>query len=239
MAQKISREKIRYGLKHDEFIETAFDITTWVEENWQKVAYAAGAIIVVGLGVMAFIAWQGNRKAAAARLFGEGMMLYQETQEGSALDALGVSTDHSAKYQEAIGKFEEARGRAGRSSLGDVAELYQGIVYLKSGDAAQAVTLFEQVSASNDPVLAGTARANLAEAHVASGQTQQAIDLWTEIADDPEGFFPADIALLNAGRLLDQQGRAEESRQVLQELIDRFPSAPSAIAARELMGEAR
>ncbi|MDX1387963.1 MAG: tetratricopeptide repeat protein [Acidobacteriota bacterium] len=235
MAQKISREKIRYGLKHDEFIETAFDITTWVEEHWQKVAYVAGAIVVVGLGVMAFIAWQGNRKAEAARLFGEGMLAYQDTRQGSALDALGLPTDRSAKYGEAIAKFEAARERAGGSALGDVARLYQGIVYLESGDAAQAVTVFEAVAAGDDPVLAGTARANLAEAYVSSGQTQQAIDLWRQIADDSEEFFPADIALLNAGRLLAQQGRTEESRQVLLELIERFPSAPSAIAARELL----
>jgi tetratricopeptide (TPR) repeat protein len=239
MAKKVSREKIRYGLKHDEFVETAFDIGTWVEENWKKVAIGAAAIVVVGLAVMALLSWRSHRLGEAVRLFGEGFMIYDEASRGSALDALGLETDKSAKYDEALAKFDEAQEIAGSTPLGDAAEMYRGIVLLKSGNATEAVPILESITEGGvEPVLAGTARANLAEAYAATGRTDEAIEQWKQLADDPEGYFPADIALLNAGTMLEAQGRADESRQALRDLIERFPGSQAAATAREKLGEA-
>jgi tetratricopeptide (TPR) repeat protein len=239
MAKKVSREKIRYGLKHDEFVETAFDIGTWIEENWKKVATGVGAIVVIGLAVMAFLSWRSHRLEEASRLFGEGFVIYDEASRESGLDALGLETDRSAKYDEALTKFDEAKSKAGSTRLADVAEMYRGIVLLKSGNASEAVPILEEITAGGvEPLLAGTARANLAEAYAATGRKDQAIEQWKKIADDPESYFPADIALLNAGRMLEAQGRTDESRQALRDLIDRFPESQAASTARELLGEA-
>ena len=117
--------------------------------------------------------------------------------------------------------------------------MYRGIVLLKSGSASEAVPILESITQGGvEPVLAGTARANLAEAYATTGRKDEAIEQWKQIADDPESYFPADIALLNAGKMLEEQGRTDESHQALRDLIERFPGSQAAGTASKMLGEA-
>ena len=72
MAKKITQKE----LKHDEFVDAAWDFGHWLEENWPTVVKAAVAVAVIG-GIALFWFWYaGQRKAQGAVLLAEG--LYRE-----------------------------------------------------------------------------------------------------------------------------------------------------------------
>ena len=60
MAQRISRKE----LKHDEFVEKAFDFGEWLEENWKTAAGYAGLAAVL---IVAILGWRACTAASTPK----------------------------------------------------------------------------------------------------------------------------------------------------------------------------
>ena len=236
MARRISRKR----MKHDEFVEAAFDAGVWLEENWKKVAGALGAAVAAVLIVSGWFAWSSHQKDKAGRLFDEGFLLYRGSVSGDGATDAAQGSSKQERYRQALDWFDQAANKAGRSPLGNVATFYQGIIHLESGNPGEAARILEQVvSRARYPAVGDTARAKLAEAYAATGEEDKARALWSELAEAPDTFFPQDLALLNLGKLLRRQGKADEARDVLQDLLDSYPQSFSAAEAQRLMERAR
>lgn len=227
MAQKITRK----DLKHDEFVEAGLDAGEWLEEHWRTVAAGAGAVLAVVLLFVVWNWWSENRQARAGRLAAEGFALLEPPRSGTV-----PAADPAA----AAAKFEEAATMAGGSPLGDVARTYRGVALLRAGRAAEAVPLLETVAGSvEDPVLGGTARALLADALEASGNSDRAAEVLRELADAADPVYPADLALLRLGEVRARQGRDDEARQAWEGVLSRFPESAASAQARERLGRPR
>ena len=97
-------------------------------------------------------------------------------------------------------------------------------------------TLLDDVAgSSSNPVLAATAKANLASALADAGELERSESTWRELAAAPSAYFPKDMALLGLGKLLIDQGREGEARGVLQEVVDDFPQTSSMVEAQALL----
>jgi hypothetical protein len=213
MARRITRK----SMKQDEFVEAAFDAGEWLEENWRIVVIALAGVVGAVLIVLGFLSWRGARQAAAADRFAEGLALYE------------------ASPGEALGLFEEASSKAG-GSLGDVADLYLGLSHLDSGNVADAGRVLQQVAdGAANPVLAATARVNLAAALAASGETERAVSLYRELASAETAYYPKEMALLALGKLLIAHGRDGEAQGVLREVVDDYPQTASMTEAQTLL----
>lgn len=217
----------RKSLKHDEFIDAAYDFGEWMEENWKKVVLWVGIAFGIFLIVIAVLQWQKARHRAAVAVFGEG---YTRMAGGDALDPTAAPTDDD--FRAAAERFGEARQKAG-GSLADVAGLMQGAAALRVGDADQASGVLADVQGASSEV-GHAAKALIATQHAEAARYDEAAALWREIADG--GFYPSDWALFRMGVVFEQAGRYDDARDAMQEAVDGAePGSPYAAQAQQAL----
>jgi outer membrane protein assembly factor BamD (BamD/ComL family) len=79
------------------------------------------------------------------------------------------------------------------------------------------------------------ARLGLAEAYARSGQFEQAITSYKELAQRKDGQLPIDGILIQLGRTQRDAGKAGDAQQTFTRLVEEFPdSAFAADAKREI-----
>jgi TolA-binding protein len=227
MAQKISRK----DLKHDELVEAAFDLGEWIQKHRRNLLIGGGAAVAVLVIAGAWLAWSAKSEAAAKEAFAEGLRLYGATDSRTSV----AQAPKAADYPGALAAFEKAARSGGSSSVGRVAELYRGATLLRMGRAGEAAPVLEEAARSlDDRRASNSAKALLAQAYEASGSDDRAATVLRELATDKSGY-PADLALLDLARLLRKQGKLDEARQALQDLLARYPQSERAVEARALL----
>ncbi len=215
MAQKISRK----ALKHDEFVEAAFDYGQWLEKHWPAVAVGVGAILVVLLAYAGYQWWGGRAEARSETNLTQGLALYAA---GDRLD-------------QALSTFQKA---AGTTAAGQVAQFYVGATQLRMGQAKQAAASLDRAAVSaSSRSLADTARALEAEAYRRAGDLDKAAGIWRTLAQAQDGVFPPAEARVRLGDVLQAQGKTDEAKQAWREAASGSPDDPAALEARQKLGE--
>jgi TolA-binding protein len=233
MARRISKQR----MKHDEFIEVAFDAGAWIEKHWRTVAACVGAALALVLIVAGWSWWSGRRDTEVARLVSEGLYLYSGQQDASAGAGQSVS---AGRYAEALPLFEKAARLGKRSPRGRVAEFYRGASLLRLGRAVEAIPVLEDVAGSaSDRPLADAARGLVAEAYAKAGDVEKAAAAYRKLSETAGAAFPPDVALLQLARVYEDRGRARDARQVLQEIISKYPQGSAAAEARTRLESVR
>lgn len=222
MSDKITRK----SLKHDEFVEAAFDFERWLEVNWKPVAAGVSAVIVVALVIWGLVATGRGKTERASRELSEGI--------AKLLPAPGAdappTNDLSARYAAALPSFEKTAESASGTAAGRTAAFYRGAALVRLGRAAEAVPVLEGVTGSGaDDMVASLARAKLAEALTATQQTDRAVSTWKELAETTGSYYPRDLALYWQADTLFRAGRMDEAKTVLDGII----AAPPGIATED------
>ncbi len=227
MARKVTRK----ALKHDEFVEAAFDFEQWIEKHWMPLAAIAGIALSVTLAVWGWSRWSGRVHSETARMVGEGL---QEIRRDASTPG-SPGGDAASRYRSALASFEEAAKRDPRSRAGRVAVFYQGAALLQLGKASEAIGVLEPLASSADGFLGDATRAELAWAYAQAGQTDRAVSAWKDLATRPDAVYPPDLALYHAAAILSGAGRRDEARSVLQDLTTRFPQGAAFQDASKLL----
>ena len=92
----------------------------------------------------------------------------------------------------------------------------------ESNDAMGAKATLEALIAANPDFKSADGHLLFARAVEAAGDASKALDEYRVLAE----YFPGGEAAVRYARLLSQQGRADDARRVLRELIDRMSLAP-------------
>ena len=225
LAKKITQK----SLKHDEFIDAAFDFGRWLEENWAIAAkWLLGTILVI-IGIVVWVAYSRHSRAQLRNSLAAGLHLYE--------DAQGTGSWDPASLTPALETFDAAASRGGSSATGMLARFYQGSTLYRLGRLDEAAVTLEELVAQSaaGETLGATARGMLARVHVAAGHREKAILLLESILDQEESLIPPDIALLDLGRIHRDDGDPEQARVRWQRIVDEFPLSVSAAEARRLL----
>jgi TolA-binding protein len=206
MARRITMKE----MKHDEFVEAAFDFTQWIEKHWKTVVMVVVAIVVVALLVYGWVWNAGRKRDEAAQFVAQGITAYERAQAADFADAdeLSGALDH----------FDSAIDASSRSAAGDSAKFYRGATLYRLGRTDEAITAF-------------------AEVYVESGQSEQALSLLSEAAARDEAAYPTDLVLLQLGRIQRDGGDEASARQSWQRIVDEFPDSAAASEANTLLAE--
>jgi TolA-binding protein len=104
------------------------------------------------------------------------------------------------------------------------------------GEAASAATTYQQViDRAGNGLYGQMSRLGLAEAQAQTGQYEQAINTFKDLAQRKDGEVPIDGVLLRLGRVYVDAGKKSDAEQTFNRLVEEFPDSPfSADARREL-----
>jgi predicted negative regulator of RcsB-dependent stress response len=224
MAKKITQKQ----LKHDEFVEAAFDFGHWLEEHWVKVASSVVAVIFVAVAVVVWNAWARRSEERAAQRLAQGIDRYEQAEDGGFVDRESLDA--------ALETFDDVSG-AGGEGPGRVARFYRGATMFRLDRLEEAKADLEQVVAETgaSDTLGATAQLLLAQVEVAAGRTDEAIALLQGLADQPDAAVPPGQALLELGRVHQSMGRSEEARRHWRRILDEYPQSIAATEANSLL----
>ena len=225
MAKKITQKQ----LKHDEFIDAAFDFGHWLEEHWATVLKWVGAGIAVALLVVAWSAWSRKGLDDAKRQLALGIDQFK------ASEATGFSDVDSLNA--ALKRFDEVADDLGGRSPGQLARFYCGATLYQLDRLDEAKTALTEVVEETDAseTVGATARVMLARVEVAAGRTDEAVALLQALVDRSDSAVPPARALLEIGRIHDAAGRHDEARRQWERVVSEHPQSVSAPEARTLL----
>ena len=224
MARRITMKE----MKHDEFVEAAFDFTHWLEKNWKTVVIVAGAILVVALMVYGWI-WSAERnREQAEQLVAQGIVHYERAQTVDFADPNELSA--------ALDQFDSAIDASSRSRAAESARFYRGAALYRLGRTEDAMAALGEIANGDAvaPTLAWTATSLLAEVYVGAGQNDRAVELLSSAASRDDPAFPTDLALLQLGRIQREDGDSDAARESWQRLVDEFWNQRDMDAAQQL-----
>lgn len=184
------------------------------EAHWKKIA---AALIAVVVGILAVGAWA-----------------YHRANVESSAAALYATADKPESWQEVVVKYPDSVS-AGNAQLRIASSLRA------EGKTDEAVVELERFTAAQpDHPMAGAAWLALGEIRQSQGKKPDALEAYRVASGRYQSSYAAPLALLAEARLLASEGKAGESKAILESIGSSYPDGPAAmVAAAELAAISR
>lgn len=182
-----------------------------------------GAIVAVIVVVAAVICYNtfigGPRADKASTALARGQEYFNAEQFDKALNGDGAGYTG----------FVKIASDYGSTDAGNLANLYAGLSYYHLGQAKEAVKYLEKYSPSDDAMVSPAAVAALGNAYAAVGQVDKAVSKLKEAASKADSkareganYSLSPTFMLQAGELLESQGKTDEALQVYQDIKKKY-----------------
>jgi tetratricopeptide (TPR) repeat protein len=230
---KVSRKKIK---RPDEFLTLSDRFFKYISEN-KNIAYgAAGGVVLVLLAVNLGIYTFKTRQAKADLLLTEAFSILQTplaaemTQEQVLKGAKSFSSDEQ-RSQEAITKLGEVVKKFGSSEPGLEARYHLGALYYSGHDYNNSVSNFEDFikalkgRGGEMEYLSYSAYLGIAKSYFAMGDFPKAGENYQKVLDAKPPTAYQSEAMLGEARSLAAQGKTDQARDLLKDIIKTYPGS--------------
>lgn len=178
------------------------------------------AVIVVVAGWFCYKTFIGGpRQDKASTALARGQEYFNAEQFDKALNGDGAGYTG----------FVKIASDYGSTDAGNLANLYAGLSYYHLGQAKEAVKYLEKYSPSGDAMVSPAAVAALGNAYAAVGQVDKAVSKLKDAASKADSKAKegannslSPTFLLQAGELLESQGKTDEALQVYQDIKKKY-----------------
>jgi hypothetical protein len=201
------------------------DVGKKLEGQGRNILYAIGALLVLGLIVWIFYAWNSRSNATAQAALGKAI----ETAQAPVTD-----TPPPAGSTQKTFKTEKERAEAAVAQFQEVASKFSGDVGEKAKyfaavnrlvlDRAAATQELEALANGNSPV-GKLSKFALAQVKADDGKTDEAIALYKELSDLNEPLLSKETIDLELARLYEKQGKKQEAVDLLFDLVKKASEA--------------
>ena len=235
----------RHHLKDNELAIALHKAQSWAGGNSTALGTIIGAIVIVGAGVLGYMAWQNNtdNKAramlAAAMVIEEARVMPPGPPPGTTNDPTAVGGQmpgtyptETAKLEAALPKFLAAADAYPSNEAGLTARYHAAKTLITLGRFDEAITQYDQVIAGGSALLARSARLGKAEAQLRDAQYDQAIATLKQIVDERDASLPAEALLMELARAYRLAGNTEEARKTLQQVVEQHADSQYATEAK-------
>jgi tetratricopeptide (TPR) repeat protein len=229
----------RHHLKQNEFQHITLQVMDLFAAKRREVTTILLVLAVVGLGGASYWAWHQHTQDKAHALLAEAMVV-QEARVGPPAEATGGSgvtyPTERERTQDAVKKYRVAADAYPSTDAGVFARYQEASLQVSLGNAADAIKAYQSVvDRAGDGLYGQMSKLGLAEAYSRSGQYEQAITAYKELAQRKDGQLPIDGILIQLGRTYRDAGKASDAQQTFNRLVEEFPDSPfTADAKREI-----
>ncbi len=227
MNKRLTRHEMT---QKDEFVSKVELAVGWLEQNWRKVAMAAGGIAAAVLITAFLVSMMNARGKAADTMLGEAMTLMAATvlPPGQLPPLTGATTfgSSSEKDEAVLAQLEQLLAKYPSSKAAADAAYLHGVTLLSLGRAEEAHTSLESFMQDHSTShLVPPARRALAAAGMESGRSDEALVILQELVDNPSLLFPADAALMELARGQEASGMLAEAEDTYRRLAIEHPQS--------------
>jgi tetratricopeptide (TPR) repeat protein len=235
----------RHHLKENEFALAMGSAQSWYEQNKTAVLGVLGAIVVIGGALLGYNAWRGSVDAKAAAMLADAMVV-EEGRVQPAAPPAGTTNDPTspggqlpgtyptlqAKLEAALPKFMAAADAYPSSQSGQMARLHAADTLAQLGRRDEAMTQYDQLTGSSNPLIARAARLGKSSVQLRAGQYDPAIATLKELADQKDGSLPTEALLMELARAYKLAGKTEDARKTLTQIVEQHADSPLATEAK-------
>jgi predicted negative regulator of RcsB-dependent stress response len=208
-------------IKHDQFVETVGEASTYVSGHKKQVAlYVVIALVLAaaGYGVWTYM---GGKRTERQLALGEAMGIAQAT-----------TTRSPEEEKKVVDGFTKVLNAYPGTREGDIAKYMLAMLDLERGDSTSGEKRLKEVL-GGDKEAASLAKFTQAELLYGKGQMADAEALLRDLVANPTHLMPKEQATLQLARYL-AKSKPEEARKLLEPL--RTARAPISTPALEILG---
>lgn len=224
---KIIKRRAEKKIRTEEDIrETVVDIRKRLKERQRTLVYAAIVFVAVTLSVSGLFIYKKASANKALELELEGYRLFYGDYQAQAAPL-------AERYKKALEKFNESYKAKKRPNV----LLYIANCHYESGNYDETVKILKDlISRFPDSKITSIAYHKMAMAYVKKGDTDNALNALKQIISVKDSALQ-DMALLEAGKILELSGKTEDAKKNYRELINKFPKSALINEAKARMGE--
>ena len=187
----------------------------YIEKNKKTLIIVACAIIVVALGIWAYVALvaQPRQVRAAEDMFAAE----QWFNEGDFEKALN-GTDEYMGFVEVIDEY-------GCTKAGNLAKYYAGICQLNLGKYDEAIDMLKSYK-GKDIFTSVESQMLIGDAYAEKENPAEAVKYYEKAAKGSDNFIVAPTALWKAGMMYLQLDKKEDAVRAFQQIKDNYPESP-------------
>lgn len=206
----------RHELREDQVVTFYARAWDYFDKNRTVVYGAVAAVVLVVVGIVAYVVWQGQRAERAQELLGRIVGQYEAGRFREALDGaegvpglLAIADDY------------------GSTDAGNLAHFYAADALFQLGEYDQALEHFEAFDAGEN-FIGASAIAGRAAVYETREDYARAAGLYREAALHFENELTSPGYLIQAGQNYELAGNFSAARQAYQTIRDRFPESAQA-----------
>jgi TolA-binding protein len=231
----------RHHLKQNEFARLAVNTRDAVVDRQREVGIAAVAILIVGVAIIGYFVWRGRVEGRASALLAEAVAVAEARIGPAAAETSRAATasfpTERERSQAALTKFKALADEYPSTSSGIEARYREAATRVSLGSYKEAATSYQQViDAAGSALLGQMARLGLAEAQARAGQFDQAISIYTDLAQQKDERI-VETVLMQLGRVYREAGKRTEAEQTFNRLISEYPTSQLTEDARRELDE--
>lgn len=189
----------------------------YVDDNRNTILIIAGILVVLFAGYFAYTRLYLFPKSE------EGMELLWKAEYWFEIDSL----DKALYGNEAYYGFEYVADEYSSTNAGELASYYAGIIYLRQGDYARAISYLKNADLDDD-LASAVALGAIGDAYVELGNFDQALDYYAQAVDHSDNPLTAPIYLKKAGLVYEEKGEFEQALAKYERIQDDYPSSTAA-----------
>jgi TolA-binding protein len=230
----------RHHLKENEFAEWLLGAKHWYEANSKTVGYigiVAALALVAVMGTMAFRrsgAGKASSALAEALAVAEAPVLPPAPAEAGKppVQRPGTFPTDRARLDAALPKLLAVAEAYPGSDAGIMARYRAAAALVATGRTQDGIQRYKEVVEKGRGAYQSMARLGIAEAHMMSGQYDQAIASFKEVESLKSEDVPVDGVLMQLARAYQLAGKTGDAKKTFKRVADEFPQSPYAPAAR-------
>lgn len=189
---------------------------SFIEKNAKAIIIGIVAIVLIVAGL---IVYNSNvvepREEEASTAISKGQNYFNNQQFEMALN--GDSVNYKG--------FVALANEYSSTKAGNLANLYAGLCYAKLDKWQEAANYLEKYDAQDDQMISPSAIGALGNAYIYLQQYDKAVETLKKAAQAADNNSVSPIFLIQAGEILESQGKKEEALKLYQEIKTKYQNS--------------